>query len=72
MASDPEDVSALYQELMAKRSSGDTKEIKALTLKLEKARKVAAQSQQSIDRYQLQGRHRALKVEATASKVWSM
>ncbi len=55
LASDPEDVSALYQELMAKRSSGDTKEIKALTLKLEKARKVAAQRQQSIDRYQLQG-----------------
>ena len=54
LARDPDDVDALYQELMARRSSGDTQEIRALTVKLDEARNKVAQRQQGQDRYRLQ------------------
>ena len=54
LGQDPYDQIALYQELMAKRSSGDTSQIKALTAKLEEARKQAGRRQEIVDKYRLQ------------------
>ena len=54
LTKDPDDEIALYQELMAKRSSGDTLQIKALTAKLEEARKQAGRRQEIADKYRLQ------------------
>ena len=51
---DPDDETALYQELMATRSSGDKSQIKILTAKLEEARKQTGLRQQTADKYRLQ------------------
>jgi len=54
LASDPNDEVALYQELMAKRRSGDTVATQELTARLKTAREENAKKQQTSDRYRLQ------------------
>ena len=54
LAQDPTDQAALYQEIMARRRSGDTRELQALTERFDQARKENARRQQNADRYRLQ------------------
>jgi tetratricopeptide (TPR) repeat protein len=54
LAEDPNDQVALYQEIMARRRSGDTSQIQALTARLNEIRKKNGSRQQATDRYRLQ------------------
>jgi tetratricopeptide (TPR) repeat protein len=54
LAQDPNDQVALYQEIMARRRSGDTTRIEALTTRLNEIRKENGRKQQDADRYRLQ------------------
>src|SRR6185437_13303308 len=54
LALDPNDQVALYQEIMARRRSGDTSKIEALTARLNEIRKENGRKQQDADRYRLQ------------------
>jgi tetratricopeptide (TPR) repeat protein len=54
LAEDPNDQAALYQEIMAKRRSGDTSQIQALTERFNAIRKENLRKEQSADRYRLQ------------------
>jgi len=54
LALDPNDQVALYQEIMARRRSGDTTRIEALTMRLNEIRKENGRRQQDADRYRLQ------------------
>lgn len=54
LAQDPNDQVALYQEIMARRRSGDTTKIEALTARLNEIRKENERRQQDADRYRLQ------------------
>ncbi|MBE7158943.1 MAG: hypothetical protein INR62_11020, partial [Rhodospirillales bacterium] len=54
LAEDPDDTSALYQEILARRRSGDTAAVPALTARLEKARRANQQQQEKTDRYRLE------------------
>jgi tetratricopeptide (TPR) repeat protein len=54
LASDPNDEAALFQELKAKRRSGDIAKIQDLTDRLKAARIENSKKQQMTDRYQLQ------------------
>jgi tetratricopeptide (TPR) repeat protein len=54
LATDPNDEGALFQELKAKRRSGDTASIQELTERLKAARIENAKKQQITARYQLQ------------------
>jgi tetratricopeptide (TPR) repeat protein len=54
LALDPNDQVALYQEIMARRRSGDTSQIQALTARLNEIRKENGSRQQATDRYRLQ------------------
>ncbi len=54
LAQDPNDQVALYQEIMARRRSGDTTRIEALTARLNEIRKENGRKQQDADRYRLQ------------------
>lgn len=51
---DPNDQGALYQEIIARRRSGETLQLKALTERLNEARKENERRQQNVDRYRLQ------------------
>ena len=53
LALDPNDQEALYQELLARRRSGDAGEIKALTARLNEARKTNQERQGKSGRYSL-------------------
>jgi tetratricopeptide (TPR) repeat protein len=53
LAQDPNDESALYQEIMATRHMGDNQETKALVARLQAAREVNAKHKQMTDRYRL-------------------
>lgn len=53
LADDPNDQEALYQELMARRRSGDAAEVHRLVERLNAVRKENAQKQQALDRYRL-------------------
>jgi len=55
LAIDPNDQDALYQEMMARRHSGDTSQLQALTARFNEARKENARRQQNADRYRLRG-----------------
>lgn len=54
LALDPNDQDALYQEIMARRRSGDTAQIRVLTARFNEARKENERRQQRVDRYSLQ------------------
>jgi tetratricopeptide (TPR) repeat protein len=54
LSTDPDDEGALYQELRAKRRSGDTAKIQDLIDRLKVARIENAKKQQMTDRYRLQ------------------
>ena len=54
LALDPSVQSALYQQLMAVRRSGDAAKIRALTARFEDARKESNHREQNTDRYRLQ------------------
>lgn len=54
LALDASDQDALYQEIMARRRSGDTAQIKELTARFNEARKENGRRQQRTDRYTLQ------------------
>ena len=54
LALDPSDQNALYQEIMARRRSGNTAQIKELTARFDEARKENGRRQQRVDRYSLQ------------------
>jgi tetratricopeptide (TPR) repeat protein len=54
LALDPNDQVALYQEIMARRRSGDRSQIEALTTRLNEIRKEKGRKQQIGDRYRLQ------------------
>lgn len=54
LAQDPNDQTALYQEIMARRRSGDTGQIAALTARLNDIRRSNGRKQQNTDRYRLQ------------------
>ncbi len=54
LALDPNDQDALYQEIMARRRSGDTSQVQALTTRFNEARKENGRRQQNSDRYHLQ------------------
>ncbi len=54
LAQDPQDQDALYQEIMARRISGDREQVMLLTQRLNEARRLNGQRQQAADRYQLQ------------------
>ncbi len=54
LALDPSDQDALYQEIMARRRSGDTVRMKELTARFDEARKENGRRQQRADRYSLQ------------------
>ncbi len=49
----PDDQEALYQELMARRRAGETKDLNALVARLNRVREENARKQQSVDRYRL-------------------
>ena len=53
LALDPNDQSALYQDILARRRLGETTEVTALTAKLNEARKSGQLRQQKVDRYGL-------------------
>ncbi len=63
LAQNPTDESALYQELLAKRRLGQTGSLDALTARLVAARQANALKQQKVDRYQLQGKKRAMTAQ---------
>ena len=50
---DPNDQEALYQELMARRRTGDAAGAQALVSRLNVLRKQNAEKQQAVDRYRL-------------------
>lgn len=54
LAHDPDDQTALYQEIMARRGSGDTAELRTLTQRLQKLHEQNAQKRKKASRYQLQ------------------
>lgn len=54
LALDPNDQSALYQQLMAVRRSADPAKIRAITSRFNEARKANDRRQQNSDRYSLQ------------------
>lgn len=54
LAIDPADQNALYQEIIAKRRSGQTSEIERLVARFNELRKENEQRQANIDRYHLQ------------------
>jgi tetratricopeptide (TPR) repeat protein len=54
LTEDPNDQTALYQEIMAKRRMGDTEEVRALTAKLNALRSENARREQATDRYRLE------------------
>ena len=54
LALDPNDQEALYQEIMARRRSGDTTSLKALSARLNEARQQNGLRQQKVDHYGLQ------------------
>jgi tetratricopeptide (TPR) repeat protein len=54
LALDPNDQDALYQEIMARRRSGETAELPGLVARFNGIRKANAQKQQDVDRYRLQ------------------
>jgi tetratricopeptide (TPR) repeat protein len=54
LAQDPNDQSALYQEMIALRNSGRKDQIQSLTARFNDARKSNAKRQQDTDRYRLQ------------------
>jgi len=54
LAQDPNDQVALYQEILARRRSGDTTRIEALTARLNEIRKENGRKQQDADSYRLQ------------------
>jgi tetratricopeptide (TPR) repeat protein len=54
LVQDPNDQSALYQEMMALRNSGRKDQIQSLTARFSDARKSNARRQQDTDRYRLQ------------------
>ena len=54
LALNPSDQDALYQEIMARRRSGETAKIPALTARLMEARSENQRQQQNADRYRLQ------------------
>ena len=54
LALDPNDQEALYQEILSRRRLGDTAEVKALTARLEDARRTNAEKQDQSGRYSLQ------------------
>ena len=49
----PDDQEALYQELMARRRSGETRDLDVLVARLNRVREENARKQQSVDRYRL-------------------
>jgi tetratricopeptide (TPR) repeat protein len=51
---DPDDQSALYQEILARKRTGDTKQIQALVAKFVEVRERNTKRQQATDRYRLQ------------------
>jgi tetratricopeptide (TPR) repeat protein len=51
---DPDDQSALYQEILARRRTGDARHLQALVAKLVEVREGNARRQQATDRYRLQ------------------
>ncbi len=55
LAQDPNNESALYQELQARRRMGQKTALPGLTARLQAARKENALKQQKVDRYRLQG-----------------
>ena len=55
LAEDPNDESALYQELQARRRLGEKSALPGLTARLQAARQENARKQQRVDRYRLQG-----------------
>jgi tetratricopeptide (TPR) repeat protein len=54
LADDPNDQEALYQELMATRSIGDSEAVRELSQKFATLRKANAERQQAIDRFRLE------------------
>jgi len=54
LAINPNDQAALYQEIQARRRSGDASQIQTLTQRLNEARKENGRRQQKADRYRLQ------------------
>ena len=54
LALDRNDQNALYQEIIARRRSGNTSQVQALTKRLDEARKENERKQQNSDRYRLQ------------------
>jgi tetratricopeptide (TPR) repeat protein len=54
LALDPNDQDALYQEIMARRRSGETAELPVLVARFNQVRKENARKQQDVDRYRLQ------------------
>jgi tetratricopeptide (TPR) repeat protein len=54
LALDPHDQTAIFQELMAWRRTGDTSHIESLTARLNEVRKENGRKQQVVDRYRLQ------------------
>ncbi len=54
LALDPNDQDALYQEIMARRRSGDISGVQALTTRFNEARQENGRRQQNADRYRLQ------------------
>jgi hypothetical protein len=54
LTEDPNDQTALYQEIMARRRMGDTEEVRALTAKLNALRSENARREQATDRYRLE------------------
>lgn len=51
---DPNDQTALYQEILARRRSGDTNQIQSLVARFGEVRERNAKKQQATDRYRLQ------------------
>ncbi len=54
LAQDPNDQDALYQEILARRRSGDTSQLAALLDRLNELRRSNERKQQTLDRYRLQ------------------
>lgn len=50
----PDDTDALYQEIMARRHSGDTSQLQALIARFNEARKESSRRQGNADRYHLE------------------
>lgn len=54
LTADPNDQTALYEEIMAKRRMGDVEEVRALTARLNALRAENVRREQAVDRYRLQ------------------